>query len=189
MLTLQILSALFLFLNKYYIRKKNPIGWIHGIIGAIVITVYFYLQIIYEHKNLWIMIVLDVALVVLMTYGYLLNRSNQNEHLKSIFKKWNITFKVIVLIITISVCSLFLIEAITSGLVMMQFFFSVGSLFGTLLLAFDKKVSNIIGWLLYVMAHAIITYVMFKTGSPIIAIFQILSIFVAVDGIIKEIKK
>ena len=76
MLTLQIVSALLLFLNKYFIRRKKAIGWIYGIIGAIVITIYFYLQMVWQHKaNLWIMVVLDIALVILMSYGYIVARA------------------------------------------------------------------------------------------------------------------
>ncbi len=190
MLILQILSALLLFLNKFYVRRKKAIGWIYGILGAIVITVYFYLQMVLQHKaNLWIMVVMDIALVILMTYGYLVNRSEKGDKLKDLLKKWNVLFKTIVIIVTIVVCGLFLIEAISSDLVILQFVFAVGSLFGTLLLAFNKKSTNIIGWVLYVIAHTVIAYVMFKTSSPILAIFQILSIFIAIEGIYKEMKK
>jgi len=190
MLVLQLLSALLLFLNKFYVRRKKAIGWIYGIIGAAVITLYFYLQMVLQHKaNFWIMVVLNIALVVLMTYGYLIARSKEGDRLKSLLKKWNVLFKGIVLVITVSVCSLFLIEALTSTLVLTQFLFAVGSLFGTLLLAFDKRITNSIGWGLYFVAHVILTYTMFKTDSPILAVFQILSALIAIEGIYKEFKK
>lgn len=190
MLVLQILSALLLFLNKYYVRQKKAIGWVYGILGAIIITFYFYLQMVWQHKaNLWIMVVLDIALVILMSYGYLIAVANEGDRIKDLLKRWNVLFKSVVIILTIFVCSLFLIEAIASNLVIIQFIFAVGSMFGTLLLAFDKKVTNIFGWILYIIAHAVCTYLMFKTDSPIIAIFQILSILVAFDGINKELKK
>ncbi|MFA7315724.1 MAG: nicotinamide mononucleotide transporter [Candidatus Paceibacterota bacterium] len=189
MVVIQFLAALLLFLNKFYVRRKKAIGWIYGIIGAAVITLYFYLQMVLQHKaNLWIMVVLDIALIVLMTYGYLIARSKEGDRLKGFLKEWNVLFKGIVLVITIFVCSLFLIEAIASTLVLTQFLFAVGSLFGTLLLAFNKKVTNIIGWVLYFVAHVILTYTMFKTDSPILAVFQILSALIAIDGISKELK-
>ncbi len=190
MVVLQLVSALLLFLNKFYVRRKKAIGWIYGILGAAVITLYFYLQMVLQHKaNLWIMVVLDIALVVLMTYGYLIARSKDGGNVKNLLKKWNVLFKTFVLIITIFVCSLFLIEALTSILVLTQFIFALCSLFGTLLLAFDKKVTNVIGWCLYFIAHIILTYTMFKTDSPILAIFQILSVVIAIEGIFKELKK
>lgn len=190
MLVLQIFSALLLFLNKYYVRKKKAIGWIFGVLGAIVITIYFYLQMKLQHKaNLWIMVVLDIALVVLMTYGYLIARAKDGNRIKDLLKKWNVLFKGIVLIVTVFVCVLLLIQAITAQLVVIQFIFAVTSLFGTLLLAFDKKVSNITGWILYLIGHSACTYLMFKTDSPIIAIFQILSALVAIDGIVREVRK
>ncbi|MCU0660292.1 MAG: nicotinamide mononucleotide transporter [Candidatus Pacebacteria bacterium] len=190
MLVLQIFSALLLFLNKYYVRKKKAIGWFYGIIGAAVITLYFYLQMKLQHKaNLWIMVVLDVALVVLMTYGYLIARAKDGNRIKDLLKKWNVLFTAIVLIVTVFVCVLLLVQVITAQLVVIQFIFAVTSLFGTLFLAFDKKASNIIGWILYLIGHSVCTYLMFKTDSPIIAVFQILSALVAIDGIVREAKK
>lgn len=190
MLALQIISALLLFFNKFFVRRKKPIGWIFGILGAIVITIYFYLQMVLQNKpNLWIMIVLDIALVFLMSYGYMIASSKENSNVKKLLKEWNVLFKGFVVVITIFVCSLFLIKAIASTLVVTQFLFAVGSMFGTLLLAFDKKVTNIIGWYLYFMAHVILTYTMFKTDSPVLALFQILSAIIAIEGVYKEIKK
>ena len=185
MLVLQIISALLLFLNKYYVRREKAIGWIYGILGAIAITIYFYFQMILQHKeNLWIMVVLDIALVFLMSYGYLIAAEK-----KGIFKKWNVLVKAIIVSITIFVCMLLLFEALTSKLVLVQFFFAITLMFGTLLLAFKKKTTNIIGWVLYLVASIICTYIMIKTDSYIIAFFQILSGLVAIDGIVKETKK
>lgn len=190
MLVLQIFSALLLFLNKFFVRRKKPIGWIFGILGAIVITIYFYLQMVLQNKpSLWIMIVLDVALVFLMSYGYMIASSKENSSIQKLLKEWNILFKSFVVTITIFVCSLFLIKAIASPLVVTQFIFAVGSMFGTLLLAFDRRVTNIIGWYLYFMAHVVLTYTMFETDSPILAVFQILSALIAIEGVYKEIKK
>jgi hypothetical protein len=155
MLILQILSALLLFLNKFYVRRKKAIGWVYGILGAIVVTVYFYLQMVLQHQsNLWIMVVMDIALVILMTYGYIVNRSKKGDRFKDLLKKWNVLFKTIVIIVTILVCGLFLVEAISSSLVILQFVFAVGSLSGTLLLAFDKRLTNIIGWV-FILLHTL----------------------------------
>ena len=190
MLLLQILSAVLFFLNKIYVRQKKAIGWIYGIIGAIVITIYFYLQMILQHKaNLWIMIVLDIALVFLMLYGYLVAKSKKGTKFKEYLEKRNLLFKSIIVAIIIFVCTLLLIEAITSQLVIIQFFFAILTMFGTLFLALDKKIPNIAGWIFLFIAHVICTYIMFKTDSPIIAVFQILSALVALDGIRKELER
>jgi uncharacterized membrane protein YhhN len=62
-------------------------------------------------------------------------------------------------------------------------------LVGTLLLALNKKITNIYGWALYFIAHIVCTYIMLKTNSPVIAIIQMVSAFIALDGIRIERKK
>lgn len=188
MFVLQLLSALLLFLNKFYIRRKKPIGWVFGIVGAIIIAIYFYLQMILQNKNLWILVIHVIALVALQTYGYFIARSKEGGELKTILKKWDKLFKGIVLVITIFFCLMFLIEALAATLVLTQFVFAVFTLFGTLLLALDKRVMDIIGWGLYFISHVILTYTMFKTDSPILAVFQILSALIAIEGMYKEVK-
>lgn len=190
MFLLQLCSALLLFLNKYFVLKGKAIGWIYGALGAAVITIYFYLQMVFEHKShLWIMVVFDIALIVNMMYGYFMASSIEGSVTQDFLKKWNIPIKAVVLIVSLSVCLMLLIQALSAHLVINQFFFAVASLFGTLLLAFRKKVTNIIGWGLYFIGHCIITDVMFKTGSPVIAVFQIISGGVALWAIRKELKK
>ena len=190
MLILQIVSALLLLLNKIFVYLDKAIGWIFGALGAFVINFYFYFQMTREHKqNLSLMFVLDIALIILMMYGYLVARSETGEKLKEFLKKWNILFKTIVTIITISVCTLFLIETVASKLMIVQFVFAIGSLFGTLFRAFNKKIPNIIGWVLYLVAHMTCIYIMLKTDSPYMAIAQGVSSIVAVLGIRDELKK
>jgi len=91
--------------------------------------------------------------------------------------------------LTIIVCVILLIEAIAAKLVIVQFVFMVTALCATLLLAFDNKVTNIIGWILYIVGHILCTYIMHETDSPWIAVFQLLSIPVAIAGIQKELRK
>lgn len=190
MLLLQIISALLLLLNKYFVLKDKAIGWIYGALGAAVITVYFYLQMVFEHKShLWIMVVLDIALIVNMMYGYFMATSIEGSQTQCFLKKWNVPIKAVVLVVSVSVCLMFLMRAFSAQLVMNQFLFAIASLFGTLLLAFRKKVTTIIGWSLYLIGHCIITEVMLKTGSPIIAVFQIVSAGIAIWAIRRELKK
>lgn len=190
MLTIQIISAVFLLLNKIYLRQKKAISWIYGIIGMIILAIYFYLQMILQHKeNLWILIILNIALVVLMSYGYLVAMAENSHNLKKILKDWNVIFKIIVVTITLLVCSLLLIQAINSQLVIAQFIFAVTILVGTLLLALNKKITNICGWALYFIAHIVCTYIVLKTNSPVIAGVQMISAFIALDGIRAELKK
>ncbi len=192
MFALQILSALLLLLNKFYVYKKKTVGWVFGIWGTIVISIYFYLQMVLQDRgNLWIMIVYDGALLFLMIYGYLVSvtAKSKNVRLNEHLKKWNLRFKITISSLTITVCLFMLIQAITANLVVVQFLSAVGGLLGTLLLAFNTRVANIIGWMTYLVTHGIVTCLMMETGSPFIAFCQVVSAVIAILGIVNEFKK
>lgn len=189
MLILQIISATLLLLNKFYVQKKNVIGWAYGILGTIAIALYFYFQMIVQHKtNLWIMVMFNIVLVPLMSYGYFVARTKKDSLWAKRLRKYNVPFKFLVMVITISVCSVFLVKAIVSQLIILQFIFACTLLFGTLLLAFDTNLTNIAGWILYFIGPCILTYVMIKTDSYIIAILQVMSAGIAIKGIYNETK-
>lgn len=190
MLVLQITSALLLLLNKYFLFKKKTIGWTFGIWGTVAITIYFYLQMVLQNKgNLWILVVYDCALLVLMVYGYLLSSSAHNFGLSEVLKKWNLVFKIGVTTITIAICIVLLSQALTANLIVIQFLSAAGGLIGTLLLAFNTKGTNTVGWIFYAMTHCLVTYLMWETGSPFIAICQIPSAIVALLGLKNELRK
>lgn len=190
MVFLQILSALLLLLNKIFVRRKKTIGWVFGIWGTVAITIYFYLQMkLGLQENLWIMVVYDISLIFLMIYGYIVSSSHTSEKRKQLIKKWNVHFKITVVSITIIVCAYFLYSAITAQLVFIQFLSAVGGLAGTLLLAFNRPSTNMIGWVFYFITHSIVTYLMFETGSPAIALCQIFSAWVALLGFIDEVRE
>ncbi len=190
MLLLQIISALLLLLNKFYVFKQKTIGWTFGIWGTVAITIYFYLQMILQNiGNLWIMIVYDIALLFLMIYGYLVSSSIKNKHLYGVLKKWNLVFKISVISVTSITCFILLIQAVTAKLVLVQFFSVLGGLLGTLLLAFNTRATNKTGWVTYFFTHCLVTYLMFETNSPFIAACQIFSAIVAVFGLRNELRK
>ncbi len=188
MLALQILSAILLLLNKYFVFKRKTIGWTFGIWGTIAITIYFYLQMILEDRgNLWIMIVYDVALLFLMSYGYFVSISDTSIRLREMFKKYSLLFKIAVVSITFIVCLGLLVQAINANLVIIQFLSAVGGLAGALLLAFNKRISSIAGWVFYFFTHLIVVYLMLETGSPWIATCQVLSAIISIAGFKKEL--
>lgn len=188
MLLLQVLSALLLLLNKFFVFQKKTIGWILGMFGTVAITIYFYIQMTFEHKgNFWIMIVYDIALFFLMMFGYIISLSKANVILNNKLKKWNVPFKVVTVTITICVCFFLLLQALTANLVMIQFLSSFGGLMGTLFLAFNTRKTNQIGWVFYCITHCIVTYLFFKTDSPFLAVCQIASAIISVFGLHNEI--
>lgn len=192
MIALQIISALLLLLNKIFVFKKKTIGWTFGIFGTIVISIYFYLQMVLEHKpDLWIMIVYDCALLVLMVYGYIVNHSNHQIKFKKTLVRYGVAFKVVVVSITTFVCLFLLAKAAGADktLKVVQFLSAVFGLIGTLLLAFNTKISNCFGWVSYFFAHCFVTYLMLQTDSPFIAFCQVISAGVSYFGIKNELKK
>ena len=176
MLALQSLSALLLHLNKIFVFRKKSIGWIFGMIGAVVITIYLYLQMKYAHApDFWITIVYDCALFVLMTYGYLVFPSANKGKLRAVLQRWNLPFKIIVSVFTSAICVYILITGVRSSLQNTQFLSTIFGLIGTLLLAFNTKRSNIAGWICYLLAHSLVMYFTFPLGFYAIAVSQIAS--------------
>lgn len=160
-------------------------------IGAVVIIIYFYLQMKYAHApDFWIMIVYDCALFVLMLYGYLIvSHSTHTEKLRSVLQKWNLPFKIIVSVFTSVICTYILVTGVHSSLQNAQFLSAIFGLIGTLLLAFNTKRSNIAGWICYLLAHSMVTYFTFQTGFYVIAVSQILSGVVSFFGIKNELRR
>lgn len=190
MFALEVVSALLLLLNKIFVRKKKTIGWVFGMFGTVMVTIYFYLQMVLENRgNLWIMVVYDVALFFLMIYGYLVSSSVKNPPRVAFLKKWNVVFKLIVVSITTVVCLIFLIQAITADLVFVQFLGALGGLIGTLLLAFHKSLTNKVGWMCYLFANLLIAYLMFEKDSMFFSVCQIISAGISVLALKDEIEK
>lgn len=191
MLQLEIISALLLLLNKIFLRTRNKIiGWMFGICGSIAVTLFFYLQMVLEHKgDLWIMVVYDFALFFLMVYGCLVSFSVTNPRRGNFLKKWNLVFKSIVVSITTIVCFLLLIQALTADLIFVQFLGALCGLLGTLLLAFNKNLTNKIGWVCYVFMNLFVAYLMFKKNSPFFMVCQIISAGISFLGLKDELQK
>ncbi len=188
MLLLQVASALLLLFNKWFVYKKKPIGWVLGMWGTLAISLYFYFQMIFEDKlNLWIMIVYDIALFCVMAYGYVISHSVKKVHLNKFLQKYGLPFKVGIVSFTITVCT-YLFLQISADFVVEQFLSALGGMCGTLLLAFNKRLTNKIGWIFYFFTHLVVTCLMLKTNSPFIAVCQILSAIVSVLGLIREMK-
>jgi hypothetical protein len=187
MLLLQIASALLLLFNKWFVFQKKTIGWTFGMWGAVIISVYFYFQMILESKlNLWIMIIYDVALFCVMAYGYLLSHSKNKIHLREFLQKYGLRIKIGIVSFTIIVCG-YLFSQISADFVLEQFLSALGGMFGTLFLAFNKRFTNKIGWVVYFFTHLIVTDLMIKTNSPFIAACQVASAFVSILGLVREV--
>jgi|GEM_PF-4945801 len=195
LLVLQVLSGAFFFLNKLFLLLKKPIGWICGIAGASIIIVYFYCQMIWQDRpNLWILIILDFALIFLNSYGYVTDPAKRTTMLGKVLAKpvLSLIVKAVVIKLSLSVCFLVLTKGLHSAesrLEVLQFAAAVLFLLGTLLRAFNTRKTNSAGWLMYFLAHMPFMYVLYMTGSPPLVFFQALSLVVALLGICSERKK
>ena len=96
---------------------------------------------------------------------------------------------VFVIVLSIGISAFLFIQSSRSTLMFSQFVFASSTLFGALLLAFDKKKTNIIGWLLYFISHVLCVDLMIKTDSYVIALFQILSALIAMNSMYLEYKR
>ena len=177
------ISAILLLLNKYFVFKGKRIGWVFGMIGALLVNVYFYLEMVEKSKyNLWIMIVYDFALFVLMLYGYIVS---SESYLKEVLKKWNFRLKLGVSFFTLSICVFLLFKTLQADMIVIQFISALCGLVGTLLIAIGTRVSTVLGWLSYLVAHLSVTYLTWKMGDFVFATCQIASAIISVIALKK----
>ncbi len=216
MIELQIISSILLLLQKIFMILKEDIiskssflkkltsilpinawAWIVGIFGIIALSACLYLQTIIENRSdLWIMVFSNSASAPIMCYALLVVLAKEGSSWKGFLEKWNITFKIIMIILTISVCIMLFIRAFTVDLdvlsvkqrvsLILQLALSATSLLGTLFLAFNKRKSSMTGWGLYAVTHVMSATVMFMVGSPILGVCQIASIPFAYIGIMQQ---
>ncbi len=181
-------TALLLLINKFYLLKKNPVGWIFGIAGSICMIVYFNLLMFEQMKDLSILVVNGIAMLILMFYGCLIAYSKKPNY-KKVLEKYGYIFKVTVVSITITVCLLLLIGALNEHLIFIQFFSVSFALIGTLLMAIGTKKTLPVGWFLYIVTHILSIYFMLSLGAWLIIANQTISLCIAILGLKNEIRK
>jgi hypothetical protein len=178
-LIIQFVGSFVLFLNKVLLWKKNNFGWILGIVGITTLCWPAY------QKHLWIMIVYSIGLAVVMAYGYILSQGLKEKISKSL----ELFIKFLILFLTFSLCVYLYIETYSSkNFNETQLFQATTGLAAALLLALNTRKTIIAGWVFNIASHFFATHLMISTNLPIIAFFQILSVFIAILAIRKEIR-
>ena len=158
---LQIFVSVVFFSNKVLVLIGKKTGWLLGAIAAIAGSYYFFLL------GLYIYTVLEIGLIVLMGYGYLIrNKSKKIEN----FLYFTIT-AVMVLLIYFS---------FSERLTIYEFVSSAGLLFGTYFLTHEKKE---FGWILYCISHLFAMYIGYIKNQIFFADFQLASAIVSVIGV------
>jgi len=178
-LLIQFIGSFALFYNKVLLWKNNNIGWILGIIGITTLSWPVY------QKHLWINLVYHAGLATLMIYGYLYSTGLKHQ----LTKAWNLKIRFILSLLTFGLCVYLFIETQNSkNFNEIQLFQATTGLAGVLFMAFGTRITKITGWIWNIASHFFATYLMIEKNLYIVAFFQILSVFVAILAIRKEIQ-
>jgi hypothetical protein len=188
--SLELLASILLFTNKIYVRKGRPLGWLLGIAGTSVMDVYFILLMQKTGLDLWIAFIYQIALAILMLFGYLvaLQETSTNQLLRRRIQTISLPFKSFVVFLTISFAAYLLYSTFGKPLVWEQFWMTFFGMLAFLLLAFRKRLTNILGWAVILLAHISAIALMLPAGGYVVCFFQMISSIIAIQGIIQEFK-
>jgi len=192
MLVLEIVTAVFLLLNKLLlIFDKKATAWLCGIVGmgALSFLLYFQQTHFAHPKNLLIMIISNSSGVPIMLYGFFIVIIKKSIKLKEILERWRIIFTFSIVLFTVALCISFFVKFLNAYLVMEQFLLSLFATIGTLLLCFDRRKMSLWGWLFLIPTHILSADIMFRVSLPIVAVGQVLSILTAIYGFVQTLQK
>lgn len=164
---LEMAVSLIFFTNKTMILVGKKVGWLIGAIAAVLAAVYFY------QIGLNVFMVLEIGLVILMTYGFLKKKEAKRgaeNRIRGVI--------VIVMFLMFLFC-------FNGSMTLAEFISGLGMLFGTYFLTRRRMV---VGWALYVCAHALCAWIGYEKGQDFFYHFQIASAIVSLTGLIKELK-
>lgn len=187
---LELLASTLLFTNKIYVRKGYPVGWLLGIAGTAIMDVYFFLLMQETGLDLWIAFIYQIALAILMLFGYLvaLQETSSNQLLRRRIQTISLPFKSFVVFLTISFAAYLLYSTFGKRLVWEQFWMTFFGMLAFLLLAFRKRITNILGWIVILFAHGSAIALMAPAGGYVVCFFQLISSVIAVQGIVQEFR-
>ncbi len=161
---MEILVTTISLIHKIFLLKNDKrIAWITGIIASILSIFYFYFL------GLNIYAGLEIGFIVLMIYGLMKNKTPRVENIINIFTG--------VFCISLGYLSF---TGLLTGLELIS---SITPLLGVYYLAKNK---NKVGWVLMVITCIITTVVVFEKGQIIFAIYQVISLILALYGLKKS---
>lgn len=162
---LQISVSLIFFANKVAVLVEKKVGWIFGVIAALLAFFYFYLL------GMYIYTVLELGLIVLMGYGFF-KKQKKNPQVEVMIR--------VVLAVVMLTLALF---AFNGLITIVELVSSLGLLWGTYYLTHEKIRA---GWLLYVVGHTTAAYLGINKDQMFFADFQIASAIVSLVGMVKR---
>ncbi|MEI8062308.1 MAG: nicotinamide mononucleotide transporter [bacterium] len=161
---MEILVTLISLVHRIFLLKNDKaIAWITGIIASILSISYFY------SIGLHIYAGLEVGFIVLMLYGLVKNKTQKVENIINIF--------------TGIFC---LILGYLSFVGVLTFLELVSSITPLMAIYYLTKNKNKSGWVLMVITCIITTFVVFEKGQIIFAIYQVVSLILAIYGLKKS---
>lgn len=162
---LQVLVSLLFFGNKVLVlvgKKLEKTGWLLGVIAASLGVAYFYLL------DMYVYTVLEIGLIVLMSYGFLHKDTGKNENVETAIR-----------VVTGAVMLILACVVFTGTITIIEFVSSILMLAGTYLLTHNRKQ---LGWILYGIAHLAAVYLGYVKGQQFFADFQLASAIVSAAG-------
>ncbi len=168
LLGMEIVVAVVFFVNKFFLLVDRKDGWLWGAVGCLLAIVYFYLI------HLFVYMVMDVGLVILMTYGYL------KKDAKRPMVELTIQITSAVVMIIMAYC------AFNGMLTVLELVSAMGMLIGTYLLSHEKVR---IGWILYAITGVLAVFVCIEKYQQVLVVFQICQVVFALFAIFGEQRK
>ncbi len=165
LLFLQIAVSVLFFLQKVGVLAGLRLGWLLGMVAAILGVGYFF------GASMYVFTALEVGLTILMGQAWYF-REKKNEKIENGIR--------IVTIVTMFILTLF---SCAGRLTVFELLSSVGLLGGTYLLSHQKPMA---GWLISLVAHSFGAYVGYGHGQMFFADMQVASLLVSLVGVIKE---
>ncbi len=165
LLVLQIVVSVLFLLNKVFLAAGEKTGWLWGAIGCLLAVCYFY------RLHLLVYMVLDIGMVVLMTYGYLKKGAKR--------PLVELTIQIVSAIVMVVMAY----SAFMGVLTLIELASAIGILIGTYVLTHGKVRA---GWILYAVANTLTVVVAFKKHQHIFADFQIAQVVVALYVLFRE---
>ena len=162
---LQVSVSLLFFMNKVFILIGKKSGWLIGAIAASLAIFYFYFI------GLYVYTVLEVGLVILMSYGFFKKDEKKPKT------------EMIIRLVTVVVMLIQTGLAFKGMITIVELSSSLGLVVGTFFLTHQKIKA---GWILYGIGHILTAILGYNKGQQFFADFQIASAIVSFIGCIKK---
>ncbi len=156
-------TALSLVHKVFLLKKDKTIAWVTGIVASVLSIIYFYIVGLNIYSGL------EIGLTVLMLYGLMKNKTRRVENIITVF--------------TGLLCIFLGYLSLSGFLTVLEL---VSSIIPLLAIYFLTNNKNKLGWMCMVATCLITTYVVFEKGQFVFAVYQIISLLLAIYGLVRS---